>query len=318
MTLATIRDAAARISAVAYKTPLIRLPLQEEVYAKAESLQRTNSFKFRGAYNFLASMTEADRKKGVVAPSSGNHAQGLACAAHLFGIPAVLAIPEGAPEIKVERTRAWGAEIVRCGGSTLERNAAAQQIVDERGYTFVPPFDHPWIIAGQGTSGLELANAMPDVANVLVCTGGGGLLAGISVAVKALCPEAQIIGVEPELAADASESFATGERVTWSAEKTTRTIADGVRTQQLGQHTFALIKEHVDGFITVSEAEIIEAARWYLHEAKVVVEPTGALTLAAYQKLFAKREPSLKLKPGKTVVLISGGNVAPEFLKSLF
>ena len=215
-----LKAAQKRIAGVAYRTPAIRLPLDGEVYAKAESLQRTNSFKFRGAYNFLASLPDEVRSRGVTAPSSGNHAQGLACAANLFGVPAAIAIPEGAPETKVERTRAWGAEVVRCGGSSAERQAAAQHFVDERGYTFVPPFDHPWIIAGQGTVGLEIAEDLPDVANVLVCTGGGGLLSGISTALKHLCPDAQIIGVEPELAADAAASFEKGEIVTWDASKT--------------------------------------------------------------------------------------------------
>ena len=266
-----IYQAQERIQDAVYHTPLIRLPLEGEVYAKAENMQRTNSFKLRGAYNFLASMPEEIRQRGVTAPSSGNHAQGLACAAHLFGVPAAIAIPEGAPEFKVAKTKAWGAEVVRCGPSAAERQAAAQRFVDERGYTFVPPFDHPWIIAGQGTVGLEIAEAMPDVANVLVCTGGGGLLSGIALTLSETCPNAQIIGVEPELAADAADSFAKGEIVTWDAAKTTRTVADGVRTQSLGKRTFAIIKEHVDAFVTVSETAILEAARWYLTEAKLVV-----------------------------------------------
>ena len=313
-TLETIQAAQKRIAGVAYRTPLVRLPLEGEVYAKAESLQRTNSFKFRGAYNFVASLPDEVRERGVTAPSSGNHAQGLACAAHLFGVPAAIAIPEGAPETKVERTRAWGAEVVRCGGSTAERQAAAQHFVIERGYTFVPPFDHPWIIAGQGTVGLEIAEDLPDVANVLVCTGGGGLLSGISTALKRFCPNAQIIGVEPELAADAAESFEKGEVVTWDAAETTRTVADGVRTQALGKHTFPLIKKNVDAFVTVSEEAIRTATGWYLREAKLVAEPTGALTLAAYRKLQAGEADGLTLKPGKTVLLVSGGNVDPQKL----
>jgi threonine dehydratase len=180
----------------------------------------------------------------------------------------------------------------------------------------VPPFDHPWIIAGQGTCGLEIAEDAPDVSNVLVCTGGGGLLAGIAIAISELCPKAQIIGVDPELAADATESFYKGERISWSAQASTRTIADGVRTQQLGQYTFDIIKEKVHGFVTVSEEEIIKASKWYLEEAKLVVEPTGALTLAAYHKLKQNPKP-LPLKPGKTVVLLSGGNADSSFLKSL-
>ncbi len=318
-TLVTFDDllkAHGRIKEAVYRTPLVRLPVEGEVYAKAENLQRTNSFKLRGAYNFLASLPEHVRRRGVTAPSSGNHAQGLACAAHLFGVPAAIAIPEGAPEIKVQRTLAWGAEVVRCGSSAAERQVAAQRFVDERGYTFVPPFDHPWIIAGQGTVGLEIAEDLPEVANVLVCTGGGGLLAGIALALKKLCPDAQVLGVEPELAADAGESFQQGKVVTWPAEKTTRTVADGVRTQSLGEHTFRVIKQNVDGFVTVPEAAILEAAAWYLNEAKLVVEPTGALTLAAYRKLAAG-EGEATLRPGKTVLLVSGGNVSSAVLRDL-
>ena len=313
---ADIQAAQKRIQAKAYRTPLIRLGLAGEVYAKAENLQLTNSFKFRGAYNFLAAMAPEVRQRGVTAPSSGNHAQGLACAAHLFGVPAAIAIPEAAPEIKVTRTKAWGAEVVRCGGSSQERQAAAQYFVDERNYTLVPPFDHPWIIAGQGTVGLEIAEDLPDVANVLVCTGGGGLLSGIALALSQLCPNAQIIGVEPELAADASESFAKGERVSWSAADTSRTLADGVRTQELGSYTFELIKKHVHGFVTVTEEAILAMTRWYLNEAKLVVEPTAALSLAAYQKLLLG-ETEIQLRPGKTVVIISGGNIDPGLAKNL-
>ncbi len=315
ISLADLKTAQQRIAPKAIRTPLIKLPLaNSDVYAKAENLQRTNSFKFRGAYNFLAAMPEQERQKGVTAPSSGNHAQGLACAAHLFGVPAAIAIPKGAPETKVKRTLAWGAEVVRCGPSAKERYDATLAF-QEKGYTFVPPFDHEYIIAGQGTTGLEIAEDMPDVANVLVCTGGGGLLAGIAIAISELCPNAQIIGVEPELAADAYESFQTKELVTWTAEQTNRTLADGVRTQHLGKLNFEIIKERVHGFVTVSEEALKDATRWYLNEAKLIVEPTGALTLAALHKL-ERGKTDLSLKPGKTVVLISGGNIDADMLRS--
>lgn len=312
-TLKDVRAAAARVAPVIFPTPLLRLPLPGAVYAKPENLQRTNSFKLRGAYNFLAALPEAVRARGVTAHSSGNHAQGVACAAHLFGVSAAIAIPEDAAEVKVARTRAWGAEVVRCGGASAEREAAAQRLVAERGYTLVPPFDHPWIIAGQGTVGLELAEEMPEVANVLVPVGGGGLIAGVALALKALRPGARLIGVEPELAADAHESFARGERVAWSAEQTGRTVADGVRTQQLGRLNFELIRRHVDAIVTVSDGDILEAAAWYLHEAKLVVEPTGALTLAAYRQLA----DTSALNPGPTALVISGGNLEPARLATL-
>lgn len=312
-----VKQAQERIYPKAYRTPLIRLPLEAEVYAKAENLQRTNSFKFRGAYNFLAAMSPESRQRGVCTASSGNHAQALACAAHSFGVAAAIAIPESAPAIKVVRTKAWGAEVVRCGSSGQEREAAANRFVVERAYTLVPPFDHPLIIAGQGSIGLEIAKDMPDLANVLVCTGGGGLLSGIALAIKELCPSAQVIGVEPELAADAQESFDKKLRVTWPAEATNRTIADGVRTQALGHYPFEIIKDYVDGFVSVSEDAILASTKWYLNEARLVVEPTGALSLAAYHKLKAE-EDTLRLRPGKTVLVVSGGNIDPGLAMALY
>lgn len=317
LSLEQLRAAARRVAPDIYRTPLLRLPVDGEVYAKPENLQRTGSFKLRGALNFLASLEPEVRARGVCTHSSGNHGQALACAAKLFGVPAAVAIPEGAPEVKVERTRAWGAEVVRCGGSAAEREAAAERFVTERGYTLVPPYDHPWIVAGQGTAGLELIEELPEVANVLVPVGGGGLLAGVALAVGTLRPAAQLIGVEPELAADAAESFRRGERVSWPADKTTRTIADGVRTQAVGKVNFPIIRQHVDAFVTVSEAEILDAARWYLREARLVVEPTGALTLAAYRRLERGEAAGLGLQPGPSALVVSGGNLAPEQLVAL-
>lgn len=317
LSLEQLRAAARRVAPYIYRTPLVRLPLEAEVYAKPENLQRTGSFKLRGALNFLASLGPGVRARGVCTHSSGNHGQALACAAKLFGVPAAVAIPEGAPEVKVERTRAWGAEVVRCGGSAAEREAAAERFVTERGYTLVPPYDHPWIVAGQGTVGLELIEELPEVANVLVPVGGGGLLAGVALAVGTLRPAAQLIGVEPELAADAAESFRRGERVSWPADKTTRTIADGVRTQAVGKVNFPIIRQHVDAFVTVSEAEILDAARWYLREARLVVEPTGALTLAAYRRLERGEAAGLGLQAGPSALVVSGGNVAAEQVVAL-
>ena len=233
--LADIRAAADRIAGAVFRTPLVRLPLEGEVYAKAENLQRTGSFKLRGAYNFLAALPREVRARGVVAHSSGNHAQGVACAAALFGVDATIVIPEGAPEVKIARTKAWGAEVVRCANTSDARMETAQRFVEERKVTLVPPFDHPWIVAGQGTVGLELAEDLPEVKNVLVCVGGGGLVAGVATALAARVPDAQVIGVEPELAADAKASFDSGTLQRWEARQTTRTVADGVRTQSLGR-----------------------------------------------------------------------------------
>ena len=311
--LADIRAAADRIAGAVYRTPLVRLPLEGEVYAKAESLQRTGSFKLRGAYNFLASLPREVRARGVVAHSSGNHAQGVACAAALFGVDATIVIPEGAPELKIARTKAWGAEVVRCANTSDARMETAQRFVEERNVTLVPPFDHPWIVAGQGTVGLEIAEDSPEVKNVLVCVGGGGLIAGVAAALAACAPHAQVLGVEPELAADAKASFDSGALQRWEAHETTRTVADGVRTQSLGRLPFEIIREHVKGFVTVDEEAILEAARWYPREARLVVEPTGAITLAAYHRLRAGVD-GLELGDGPTVLLVSGGNVSLEWL----
>ncbi len=320
VTLDDLYAATKRIAGVAVATPLIRLPYEtpqsdHDVYAKAENFQKTGSFKLRGAYNFLASLDDETRRRGVVTHSSGNHAQGVACAAHMFGVPATIVIPDNAPPIKVQRTEAWGATVVRCAAK--DRVVVAKKIAAEHNATLVPPFDHPWIVAGQGTVGLEIADALPDVANVLVCTGGGGLLAGIATALRERCPQAQILGVEPDLAADAAESFRNDQLISWDAGDTNRTVADGVRTPSLGGLNFAIIRQKVDGFVTVSEEAIREMTRWYALEARLVVEPTGAMTLAAYRTLLRGEVEGVTLRPGPTVVLVSGGNVETERLLEL-
>ena len=310
VSLEDLQAAAERIQGVAIRTPLIHLPLDGEYFAKPENLQRTGSFKFRGAYNALASLSAEARARGVVADSSGNHAQGVAAAAKLLGIPATIVIPENAPPIKVERTRAWGAEIVRCPNPSDERMRVARELRDARNLEYIAPFDDARIIAGQGTSGLEIAQDLPDVQNVLVCVGGGGLISGVAVAVKALCPNARVIGVEPELAADAQESFRTGHRVSWGADRVTRTICDGVRTQGIGELNFAVMTRLVDDIVTVSDEAVLDAMRWYALEAKLAVEPTGALTLAAV------RSGAIKLE-GKSVLMISGGNFDPALMSGV-
>ena len=206
---------------------------------------------------------------------------------------------------------------MRCDPSSTARERAAQRLVDTHGYTLVPPFDHPWIIAGQGTAGLELVQDLPEVANVIVCVGGGGLLSGITTAVHALCPHAQVIGVEPELAADAKASLEQGSVQRWDAALTSRTVADGVRTQNLGALPFTIIRRQVAGIVTVGEAEILAATRWYLGEAKLVVEPTGALTLAAYRALERGTYGGMTLREGPTALIISGGNIEPALLAEL-
>ncbi len=306
VSLHDIEAAAQRLAGVAVHTPLLRLPLDEDVYVKPESLQRTGSFKFRGAYNALASTPFPRIERGVVADSSGNHAQGVAAAAALHGVPATIVMPENAASVKVARTAAWGAEIVRCGDSTDERKRVAAAIRDERSLEYIPPFDDVRIIAGQGTVGLEIAQALPEVGTVVVCVGGGGLLAGVATAMRAIYPEARIVGVEPELAADARESLREGRIVSWPAEDVTRTICDGVRTQEVGRLNFAVISMLVDEIVTVSDEAVIEAMRWLALEAKLLVEPTGALTFAALQSGAVAPD-------GPTVLVVSGGNVDPTF-----
>ena len=304
VSVADVEAAARRLEGIAVRTPLLRLPLDGDVYVKPESLQRTGSFKFRGAYNALVSTPFAAIEHGVVADSSGNHAQGVAAAAALVGVPATIVMPENAAPVKVARTAAWGAEIVRCANSSDERRRVAAEIRDTHGLEYVPPFDDGRIIAGQGTVGLEIAKALPDVRTVVVCIGGGGLVSGVATAVRALCPNARIVGVEPELAADAQQSLREGRIVTWPAADVTRTICDGVRTQALGELTFAIISSLVDEIVTVPEAAVLEAMRWLAFEAKLLVEPTGALALAALQTGAVASE-------GPTVLVVSGGNVDP-------
>src|SRR5690554_4650240 len=250
VTLEDVRAAAGRIARAARRTPLLPLPVTGKVFVKAESLQTTGSFKLRGAYNALAQLSPAQLSRGVVTHSSGNHGQGLACAASMLGCPATIVIPEGAPQVKVDRTLSWGARVVRCGPSAAEREQAAAAEAERHGLTLIPPFDHPDVIAGQGTVGLEILEQLPDVANVLVPVGGGGLVSGIALAIRSIRPEVRVFGVEPELAADAAEAFETGRAVRWDAGLTVRTIADGVRTQEVGVNNLPLILKHVSGFLT--------------------------------------------------------------------
>jgi threonine dehydratase len=299
-----IDAAAKRLDGIATRTPLLRLPLDGDVHVKPESLQRTGSFKFRGAYNALASTPHARIERGVVADSSGNHAQGVAAAASLLGVPATIVMPDNAAPVKVERTAAWGAEIVRCANSSDERRRVAAEICEARGLEYIPPFDDARIIAGQGTVGREIAADLPGVRTVLVCVGGGGLISGVATAIRALCPAARVVGVEPVLAADAQQSLREGRIVTWPAADVTRTVCDGVRTQSLGELTFATISALVDEIVTVTDDAALDAMRWLALEAKLVVEPTGALTLAALLT-------GAVTAAGPTVLVASGGNVDP-------
>jgi len=308
--LARIRRAAATLRGVAARTPLVPLgdPVRRHLL-KAESLQPIGAFKIRGAYNAAASLAPADRARGLVTYSSGNHAQGVARAARLLGIPAVIVMPENAPAVKRARVLADGAEVVTVGNASAERQAVAERLAVERGLALIPPYDDDRIIAGQGTCGLEIAEDLPDLAAVLVPVGGGGLASGVAAAVRALCPHARLVGVEPELAADARESLARGEIVEWSAADVSRTIADGTRTQALGVRTFAHLWALLDDIVTVSEAEIAAAVRLAAEEARLVVEPSGALGIAALR--FHAAEAGVAGLAGPVVCVVSGGNVDP-------
>jgi len=297
---------------IAVRTPLIACPHQrtgQELFFKPESLQPIGSFKLRGAYNKIATLSDQERRRGVITYSSGNHAQGVAYAARAMGVKAVIVMPRNAPRIKQESTAALGAEIVFVGPASSERQARAEELAREHGYVIVPPYNDENIIAGQGTIGLEILADLPDVDTVLVPVGGGGLISGVSTAVKLSGAHAKVIGVEPELAADAQASLRSGKIVEFPAEKTSQTLADGLRTQSVGAIPFEHIRRFVDDIVTVSESEILEAMRRTVLNAKLVAEPSGAVTFAAF--LFhAEQLPASR----KTVAVISGGNLEPALL----
>ncbi len=309
--LPAIRAAAEVLRGIAVRTPLVPFGAPgRRQWLKAESLQPIGAFKLRGAYNAAAALTPAQRAHGLITYSSGNHAQGVARAALLLGVPAVIVMPSDSPDIKRARVAADGAEIVIVGTASEERRRVAEELARARGLAIIPPYDDARIVAGQGTVGLEIFEDLPDVAAVLVPVGGGGLASGVAAAITALAPHARIIGVEPELAADARDSLAAGRIIAWPAELVSRTIADGTRTQSLGRLTFAHLRAQLDAIVTVSEAEIAAAVRLAAEEARLVVEPSGALPVAAMR--FHAREAGLDRTDGPVVGVISGGNVDPD------
>src|SRR5215475_8215998 len=315
VTLAEFQAARERIRGVAVHTPLVRLQIPKvpgEIYVKAEGLQPIGSFKLRGAYNKIAQLTEDERKRGVITYSSGNHAQGVAYAARALGAKAVIVMPSNAPAVKKQATAALGAEIVEVGPASSERKVKAEELEAKFGYLMVPPYDDRAIIAGQGTCGLEIVEDLPGVDLVLSPVSGGGLLSGVATAIKLVKPDVRVFGIEPELAADAQESFRGGKLVSWPAEMTVRTMADGLRTQSLGNLNFEHVRAYVDDIITVRESEIAEAMRLLLYQARLTPEPSGAVTTAAM--LFHRNN----LLPFRNAVLVmSGGNVEPEVLRQV-
>jgi threonine dehydratase len=311
-----IRAAAGRIARYAVRTPLLAPPLGDRwagLYLKPEVLQPMGAFKIRGAVNAVAALDPEVRTRGVVAHSSGNHAQAVAFAARAFGIAAHIVIPDNAPTRKVEATRAYGATVDLV--PVAERVTRAEQVARETGMTMIPPFDDRDVIAGQGTIGLEIAedaaNLDVPVAAVLVPVSGGGLISGIAAALAALAPEVAVIGVEPELAGDAAESFRAGRRIAWRAEETGRTCADGLRVPCVGELPWAHIRSYVRDIITVTEDEILAATRALALDARIVAEPSGAASVAAH--LFHGAE----LPAGARVAVVSGGNVDPALLGRL-
>jgi threonine dehydratase len=316
VTIDAIRTAAAVLRGVAIRTPLVAFGRPEaHRFLKAESLQPIGAFKIRGAYVAVASLSLAERARGVITYSSGNHAQGVARAARLLGVPAVVVMPSDAPALKKARVEADGAEVVVVGTSSEERQRVAEEIAAARGLVIIPPFDDDRIIAGQGTVGLEIAEDMPDVAAVLVPIGGGGLASGVAVAIKALVPGARVIGVEPELAADAQQSLREGRIVRWTAADASRTIADGTRTTAIGRRPFAHLSRLLDDIVTVSEAEIAAGVRLAAEESRLVAEPSGALAVAAMA--FRSAEAGLDGLAGPIVAVVSGGNVDAELYRRL-
>ena len=311
VTIDDIRAAARVLAGVALHTPLVPFGASgRRQWLKAESLQPIGAFKLRGAYHAAAVLPADERARGLITYSSGNHAQGVARAARLFGVPAVIVMPSDAPPLKKARVEADGAEVVVVGTASDERRRVAEQIAAERGLAIIPPFDDRRIVAGQGTCGLEIAEDVPDVAAVLVPVGGGGLASGVAAAVRALAPRARVIGVEPELAADARESLEAGQIVRWEAERVRRTIADGTRTQSIGRLNFAHLSAQMERIVTVTEAEIAAAVRLAAEEARLVVEPSGALPVAAMR--FHAAELRLDPADGPVVGVVSGGNVDPD------
>lgn len=302
--LADIQAAAARLEGQAVRTPLIESPALNErlggrVLIKPETLQRAGAFKFRGAYNRLSQLSDDERRRGVVAFSSGNHAQGVALAAKLLGIPSTIVMPENSVQSKVIATEGYGAKVVTAGVTAATRDNIAREIAEKNGASVVPPFDDERIIAGAGTVGLEIVEEWPEVTAVITPLGGGGLLSGTAISVTSLKPEADVYGVEPAAGNDGEQSFRSGRIVTIDPPQT---IADGARTLAIGTRNFAIIRERVKDVVSVDDTVLLDTVKWAMYRTKLVIEPTAALGLAALVsgKIRAK---------GPVAVVVSGGNL---------
>ncbi len=302
---ADIEAAAARLAGIAHRTPVATSRTADErtgaqLFFKCENLQRMGAFKFRGAYNALSQFTPEQRRAGVVAFSSGNHAQAIALSARLLGLPATILMPHDAPQMKVDATRGYGAEVQLFDRYKEDREAIARKLADERGMTLIPPFDHPHVMAGQGTAALELIEDAGPVDVLLVCVGGGGLISGCAVATKHALPQCRVIGVEPEAGNDVQQSLRRGEVVRIDVPQT---IADGAQTQAPGRFTFPVIQALVDDVLTVTDQQLVSTMRFFAERMKMVVEPTGCLAAAAVL------EGMLDVRGQRVGIIISGGNV---------
>jgi threonine dehydratase len=316
VSLADIQEAQSRLRGITARTRLIEFKHPESaarrLLLKPENQQPIGAFKLRGAYNKIASLSEDDRKRGVITYSSGNHAQGVAYAARALGVKSVIVMPENAPAIKRQATAALGAEIVLVGPGSAERQSKAEELAAQRGYVIVPPYNDEQIIAGQGTIGPEILEDLPEVEMVLAPVGGGGMISGIATAIKLSKPSVKVIGVEPELAADARASLRAGKIVQFPADEVLGTIADGLRAQSIGPINFEHIRRYVDDIITVTEDEIRQAVRLLAANSNTVAEPSGAVAVAGF--LFRRDQlPKTKLN----VTIISGGNIDPIMLEEI-
>ncbi|KVW35932.1 threo-3-hydroxy-L-aspartate ammonia-lyase [Burkholderia ubonensis] len=312
-TFADVEAAATRIAGIAHRTPVhtsrtLNQLIGAEVFVKCENFQRMGAFKFRGAFNALSKFSPEQRKAGVVAFSSGNHAQGIALSAQILGIPATIVMPHDAPAAKVAATKGYGADVVVYDRYAEDREAIGRRLADEQGLTLIPPYDHPDVLAGQGTAAKELFDEVGALDALFVPLGGGGLLSGTALSTRALAPQCMLYGVEPEAGNDGQRSLRSGQIVHID---TPRTIADGAQTQYLGNYTFGIIKRDVNDIVTASDADLVNAMKFFATRMKMIVEPTGCLGLAA--ALNAKES----LKGKRVGIIISGGNIDLERFCSL-
>ncbi|KWD91206.1 threo-3-hydroxy-L-aspartate ammonia-lyase [Burkholderia ubonensis] len=312
-TFADVEAAATRIAGIAHRTPVhtsrtLNQLIGAEVFVKCENFQRMGAFKFRGAFNALSKFSPEQRKAGVVAFSSGNHAQGIALSAQILGIPATIVMPHDAPASKIAATKGYGADVVVYDRYAEDREAIGRRLADEQGLTLIPPFDHPDVIAGQGTAAKELFDEVGALDALFVPMGGGGLLSGTALSTRALAPQCELYGVEPEAGNDGQRSLRSGQIVHIDTPKT---IADGAQTQHIGNYTFAIIKRDVNDILTASDADLVNAMKFFATRMKMIVEPTGCLGLAA--ALNAKES----LKGKRVGIIISGGNIDLERFCSL-